>query len=104
MTDAWQPTETAPTDGEPFLAELSNGWVVVLYATVAVRRNYRYSWWGGNGVRIPYEPTHPADTDWSETCTIRLTGWQPLPKSRQDIAREIEDAADNGHPTHMCRV
>lgn len=78
----WLPPETAPTDGHPFLAELSSGRVVILYATVGVRENWRYSWWGGER-SIPYAPSHPADTDWAATNHVTVTGWMELPAVRE---------------------
>lgn len=92
-TAAWQAPDTAPTDGQSFLAELSNGWVVILYATEAVRRRHRYAWWGAHSLSIPYEPTHPADTDWTASSTLRLTGWMLLPKSRKQMVWDAEDVA-----------
>jgi hypothetical protein len=95
---SWHPPESAPTNGEPFLAELSNGQVTILWATWMVQRTgqrkARYAWWGGysNGVRVPYTSSHPANTDWSTSPL--LTGWQPLPKSRQRLAQEAEETSE----------
>lgn len=78
--DGWRDMASAPKDGTEFLAALSNGWIEILSGNEGIRDDWRYSWWTVRGrTSIPYEPTHPADTDWSATSTIRAIGWMPLP-------------------------
>lgn len=77
MGSEWRDIETAPKDGTPFLAALTSGHSTILWATEGVRKNWKYSWWGGHVADVPYEPSHPLNTDWSNTQ--RATHWQPLP-------------------------
>ena len=78
MTNKWRPIDTAPTDGTDFLAYLTNRRVVILCASIGVKRNSPYSWWSmGLGIAIPYEKSHK-NVDWDE-LTVRATHWMPLP-------------------------
>jgi hypothetical protein len=76
--DEWQDVATAPTDGTEFLAALTSGWVVIASATQHMTKG-RYQWWRSGITSLPYEPSHPADTDWSATNTVRITCWRPIP-------------------------
>ncbi len=82
----WLPPDTAPIDGREFLALLSNDWRTILFAHSGIRsKGCRYQWWGkSGGLGPPYEPSHPADTDWSRTA--RLVGWMELPSADAAIA------------------
>lgn len=78
----WRAPESAPTNGDPFLAELSGGGVAILHATAAVRLGHRFAWWGGEGNRVPHEPSHRAGATFEGFP--RLTGWMPLPRTRHE--------------------
>jgi hypothetical protein len=81
----WLPPETAPTDCSEFLAELSNGWVVILAATGMIRAypepSRRYLWWRCAGsTSVPYAPSLDPKAD--HAGFPDLTGWMALPKAR----------------------
>lgn len=79
----WQDMSSAPLDGSQFLAALSNGWVTIISGHPRwAKERTRYEWWrSSSGLSIPYEPSHPKDTNWGATDTLRATHWMPLPKA-----------------------
>lgn len=70
---------SAPLSGQTFLAALSNDWVVIMSGHDGIKEGWAYQWWRAERLSIPYEPSHPADTNWAETHTLRAIAWQPLP-------------------------
>jgi len=74
----WQPISSAPRDGTQFLALVSNGWHAL--ARAPQNLDWPYQWWlSSDRQSYPVVETHPDDTDWSQSYTMLLTHWMPLP-------------------------
>ena len=71
--DRWMDISTAPRDGTPFLAALSNGWVLILRDS---SNGYRFAWYDIQGLSIPIARTHPPDSLGDNLIAL---WWQPLP-------------------------
>lgn len=77
----WKPIDSAPRDGTQFLALASNGWHALVSAPAeALREGWPYQWWRSSDRQsYPVVDTHPANYDWSQSHSVLLTHWMPLP-------------------------
>lgn len=85
--DGWLPIETAPRDGTPFLAALSNGDGALLWAPHGLQRaSPRYLWWCGTATwpDLPVVDTHPPGMAFE----IVATHWRPFPALPRAAASE----------------
>ncbi len=100
--DGWRTIATAPRDGTPFLAALSNGDGALLWAPHGLQRpRARYLWWRGTTFPdLPVVDTHPPETPFD----VVATHWRPFPAMPAARKRETEaGAADEpGEARHVA--